>query len=632
MASDESRTNAELIKELQLLRQQFEALKDELARVKSTSSGIPTQEDDLQHHQAETQLKQQLIENQMLMQISQVLTSSLEATTILQRIADAAANMIERADRVVIHLVDENETFLTAVAVSGAEQPLGPQRLNFTYGEGIAGLVLATGKPIYLPDAPKDPRYVPTENIEKRVRSLLVAPIWSDSKNLGTISVHSKQPDVFTGNDERLLVLLGTQAALALSKTQMFDATQRRLKEVNTLYKITQRITETFDIDVLLLQVVTLLQEYFTFYHVHIYLIDQVSGDLVMRQGSGEVGIRLKNMDHRLKAGTGIAGYVACTGQPFITNNVNEVPFYVRNPLLPDTSGELAAPLKVGDRIFGVIDLQNKSPQLFNDNEINMMTVIANQVAVAIERFGIHSDLQTALVHEQNTRVQLVQSEKLAALGRIVASVAHELNNPLQAIQNALYLIKMSDSLDPQSREDLQVALNEASRMADLISRLRETYRPTVGEEFHYDSLNSVIEEVQKLISTHLRHHNILYKFEPEPNLPLIPIIRDQIKQVILNICLNAVEAMENGGTLTLKTDLDDGKDRARLAISDTGPGIPPAILPYIFDPFVTTKSRGTGLGLAITYDIIRRHNGQVDVDSKVGEGSTFTVLFPLIQ
>ena len=632
MATDRSKTNAELITELQSLRQQVESLKDELSQVKFPDSSIPNQEDDLQHHKAETLLKQQLLENQMLLQISQVLTSSLEVTTILQRIADAAAGMIERADRVVIHLVDENETFLTAAAVSGAEQPSGPQRLNFTYGEGIAGLVLATGKPIYLPDAPKDPCYVSTQNIERRVRSLLVAPIRSDSKNLGTISVHSKQLDVFTANDERVLVLLGTQAALALGKTQMFDATQRRLKEVNTLYKITQRITETFDIDVLLLQVVTLLQEYFTFYHVHIYLIDQVSGELIMRQGSGETGAHLKELGHRLKAGTGIVGYVAHTGQPFMTNNVNEVPFFVRNPLLPDTSGELAVPLKVGDRIFGVIDLQNKSPQIFYENEINMMTVIANQVAVAIERFGIHSDLQAALVHEQTTRVQLVQSEKLAALGRIVASVAHELNNPLQAIQNALYLIKMSDSLDPQSREDLQVALNEASRMADLISRLRETYRPTVGEEFRYDSLNSVIEEVQKLISTHLRHHNILYKFEPEPNLPLIPIIRDQIKQVILNICLNAVEAMENGGTLTLQTNLEADKDRVRLTISDTGPGIPPSILPYIFDPFVTTKTRGTGLGLAITYDIIRSHKGQVDVDSKVGEGSTFTIFLPLMQ
>ena len=464
------------------------------------------------------------------------------------------------------------------------------------------------------------------------MRSLLVAPIIAEKECLGTISVHSKKPGIFTPDDERVLSILGNQAALALSRSQMFDATQRRLKEVNTLFNITQRITETFDIDVLLLQVVNLLQEFFGFYHVHIYLLESASGDLVMRQGSGEIGARLKDLGHRLAAGVGIVGYVASTGQPFMSNNVKETPFFFPNPYLPDTTAELAIPLRSGERTLGVIDIQHRSSQSFTDNDMTLVNAVANQVAVAIERVGIHADLQAALLHEQTTRAQLVQSEKLAALGRIIASVAHELNNPLQAIQNALYLIKLSDSLDEQSREDLQVALAEAARMADLISRLRETYRPTTGEEFHFESLRSIIDEVQKLISTHLRHHNITFQYEPDPNLPLVPIIRDQIKQVVLNLCLNAVEAMEDGGILTIHNRYDDELQVVVLTVTDTGAGIPSNILPYIFDPFVTTKPGGTGLGLAITYDIVRRHHGQIDVDSKMGEGTMFTVVLPLKQ
>jgi two-component system, sporulation sensor kinase A len=171
-----------------------------------------------------------------------------------------------------------------------------------------------------------------------------------------------------------------------------------------------------------------------------------------------------------------------------------------------------------------------------------------------------------------------------------------------------------------------------SSRMADLIARLRETYRPTSREEFHFESINTIFTEVHKLISGHMAHNNITYRFEPDPDLPLIPIIRDQIKQVVLNMCLNAVEAMPDKGILTLSTQYDSKKSQVVFKICDTGAGIPDEVLPYIFDPFVTTKDIGTGLGLAITYDIIRRHNGHIEVESQTGKGSQFIVFLPLQQ
>ena len=240
--------------------------------------------------------------------------------------------------------------------------------------------------------------------------------------------------------------------------------------------------------------------------------------------------------------------------------------------------------------------------------------------------------MQAALQHEKSARTQLVQSEKLAALGRIVASVAHELNNPLQAIQNALYLVKMEELPNPQTHEDLEVALSEANRMAELIARLRETYRPTTREEFQPNSINALVIEVERLISTHLRHNNITMRFEPDPNLPAISIIRDQIKQVILNISLNAVESMRNGGTITVRTQNHPKDKMVSLSISDNGPGIRSDILPYVFDPFVTTKEGGTGLGLAITYDIVHRHNGHIEVESVPDQITTFRVWLPAEQ
>lgn len=587
---------------------------------------------------AARQMEQQLKESQMLLQISQTLASSLELNTVLQQIVDAAATLIETADRAVIHLLDENQTFLRSVAVAGPDKRPASQGLNFNAGEGIAGIALASGRTISVPDARVDPRYIRGEGGEERVRALLVAPVKTTQMNMGTLSVHSSQPGVFTPSHEHLLTILGTQAALALSQAQLFEATQGRLKEINALYGITQGIIEAFDADTILRQTVTLLQEYFQFYHVRVFMVDPDTDQLVLRQGTGEAGAKMRSRRVRQLVGQGLVGHVAVSGQAFVSNNVKDVLFYEPSSLLPETSAELVVPLRAGDRpnqgdrILGVLDIHHKAPRTFNDHDVRLMTTIAGQVAGALEKISIYADLQAALQHEQSVRAQLVQSEKLAALGRIVASVAHELNNPLQAIQNALYLIRVSNLLDEQSQEDLKVALTEASRMADLIARLRETYRPTTREEFRFESINIILDEVQKLISGHLAHNNITYCFDPDAGLPLIPIIRDQIKQVVLNLCLNAVEAMPNSGTLTVSTNYDSKKSRVMFKICDTGAGIPDDVLPNIFDPFVTTKEIGTGLGLSITYDIIRRHNGHIEVDSKLGKGSQFTVWLPLQQ
>jgi signal transduction histidine kinase len=165
-----------------------------------------------------------------------------------------------------------------------------------------------------------------------------------------------------------------------------------------------------------------------------------------------------------------------------------------------------------------------------------------------------------------------------------------------------------------------------------LISRLKDTYHPMTQEQFQLETINTLVTEVQKLINTHLRHNNIEFVFNEDPSLPLIPMIRDQIKQVILNISLNAVETMPDGGRLMIATCSSPDVHQVQLTIQDNGPGIPGDILPNIFDPFVTTKEGGTGLGLAITYDIVQRHAGKIEVESTIGQGTVFKVWLPVAR
>lgn len=229
-------------------------------------------------------------------------------------------------------------------------------------------------------------------------------------------------------------------------------------------------------------------------------------------------------------------------------------------------------------------------------------------------------------------RARLVQNEKIAVLGQLLASVAHELNNPLQVIQNSLYLVSKDTGLQPQSREDLQIALSEIDRMAELIGRLRDTYRPATAEQFQPVSLNSLIDEVHRLIGTHLRHNHVSFSFEPDPHLPPISAIRDHIKQVFLNLCVNAVEAMPDGGSLHLHTQHLAQTGEVLAVITDTGSGMSAEAQREIFQPFFTTKEGGTGLGLFITHEIITRHQGRIEPQSEVGKGTTFRVWLPFTQ
>jgi signal transduction histidine kinase len=743
------------------------------------------------------QLEKQLEESQALFKISQMLAGTIDLQPTLQHIADAATALIQKAERTTLHILDENQSSLEPAAVSGVGRTQRGVKLKFKPGEGIAGIVLSSGRTILVSDVLTDPRYIPIRGGQNAIRSLLVAPVKTDQVNMGTLSVQSATPGVFTNDDERLLTILGLQAALAIEKARiirtereqrelaevlseisinlntsldidhvldliilqvgrlvqfdkislllvnegqasvvrsqeiargiekyensqvdvihipelseiietskslliqgssnnlsrldfiggvktrswigvpviaydrvvaifsiskfepqfyqyshlrrlealanqaalalqnakLFATLQKRLVEVNVLYRISQDISGSLELDVTLHQVVQLLKEQFGFYHVQVFLLDQETGDMVRSQGSDFPNVDHTFGIHRYRLGEGIVGSVAKSHQYCLVKNVNLAGDYIRDPQRPKTFAELAIPLNTGNHFLGVLDIRHLFPNAFSEHDVQLMATVGDQIAVAIEKAQIYTDLQASLQHEKATRAQLVQSEKLAALGRIVASVAHELNNPLQAIQNALYLVKMEEKLSPQAQEDIRTMLAETERMTNLIARLREIYRPVVSEDFQPGSINSLVLEVQTLLNTHLRHNKINFVFTPDENLPSIPMIRDQIKQVVLNINLNAIEAMPDGGKLSVKTAYHPKGNEVYLQVSDTGTSINPHILPYIFDPFVTTKEGGTGLGLAITYDIIQRHNGRIEVESQAGMGTKIKIWLPV--
>lgn len=601
---------------------------DELRRAEQTGNLIALALWDIQQ---DIELQQRLLETNILAKIGRALseTERVGLDEVLQLIVDSARELIPDSEKAVIHLLDEENQLLIPRAVAGYEEPSEGQ-LNMRLGEGVAGQVIADGTVVNIADVEHDPRFLRMET-RPRFRSLLVSPVQSGKQRLGTISVQSSHPRAFDEDEQQLLSSLGTQAAIAIENAHLLEITQQGFKEVNALYHVTRGLTASLDTTQLMQEVVSLLYENFGYYHAQVYVLDKENGDLIMEQGSGKTGAQLKEQEHRLKAGVGIVGHAANTAQPFFTNDVQNTLFHVPNPLLPNTQSELAVPIKVGGRVLGVLDVHQKPPNRLTERDLQLVSTVADQLSVALQKASLYSELQTSLAQEKSMRSQLVQSERLALVGRLLASVSHELNNPLQAIQNALFLLKEDEGLSMQGKQDLQIILSETDRMAALIERLRTSYRPTRLDEFLPVQLNSVVEDVYSLVATHLRHKEVAFEFHPDPDLPMIAAIPDQLRQVTLNLLMNAVEAITRGGRLIVSTEVTLFNE-VLLSVSDTGPGIDPELLPHIFDAFVTSKDSGTGLGLTITYDIVHRHKGRIQAENNPTGGATFRIWLPIIQ
>jgi len=229
----------------------------------------------------------------------------------------------------------------------------------------------------------------------------------------------------------------------------------------------------------------------------------------------------------------------------------------------------------------------------------------------------------------QAIQAHLIQSEKLAAVGKLAAGVAHEINNPLTGILTNSSL--MLEDLDPDHpwRDDIQTIVSETLRCRNIVKGLLDFARQTKPQRTLID-MNDVAEEVLSLVRNQSSFRNIRVTTELDPTLPAVLADNDQMRQVVLNIVLNASEAMPQGGALRVASKVDATETGIELRISDSGPGIPNDVKARLFEPFFTTKKMGTGLGLAIAYGIMERHKGQLRVDTARDRGTTFTIALPI--
>ena len=264
--------------------------------------------------------------------------------------------------------------------------------------------------------------------------------------------------------------------------------------------------------------------------------------------------------------------------------------------------------------------------------EISLSYVEAPDGVLAMAFITDITERKRAEAQLQRQREVLYQNEKLAALGTLSAGIAHEMNNPLGIMTTRIEVMLLdaeTQQLPAQVLEDLHVLHRASQRVARIAAGLRSFARQSAGEPSPID-LNAIVDEALLLMQKPLGAEDIRVLATLDRTLPSLLGDPNALHQVLMNLLTNAREAMAGGGEIRIETARAERPDWIRLRVADTGPGIPPEDITKVFDPFYTTKRTGTGLGLSVTYGIIREHGGTIDVTSRPGAGTAFTLEFPV--
>jgi PAS domain S-box-containing protein len=438
---------------------------------------------------------------------------------------------------------------------------------------------------------------------------------------------------------------------------QLFVAAQRHARELSALNTAFHAMSSSLELQSVLKVVTGELQRLVGSESVSVLLRD--GDELVFAAATGPGADEL--IGTRMPATAGIAGAVLQSQIPSISTHApTDERFYTAIDAQTGltTQTVLAVPLVHTGQAIGVMEAINKAPgpalqqagaDVFGGHDLDLMVAIAGSAVIAIENARLYEAQRDHNRRLHAAQPQLIQTEKMAALGRLTASMAHEINNPLQVVQGCLTLIDETVAetslVDRAARatiqRDLAVALTEVERMAVLIRGLRDFYLParTVAATAELPAvLNAVLEvTAQQLI----RQQISVERHTDYGTLKQACVVRadpDRVKQIVLNLFLNAVDAMPNGGRLRIDTWLAErgGHDGApampgvRISVGDTGPLIPAALLSRVFEPFYAVRAAQSSLGLAMCYELVTSIGGEIAVSSEAAGGTVFTVWLPI--
>ena len=502
--------------------------------------------------------------------------------------------------------------------------------------------VLSSGQKVRLSDAGSDVQLP----LYDKVASGLYVPLRFRGQTIGVLCVESVRNDAFNLYDENLIVVIASHLASLADYTRLREEAEGRARNLGLIHEVVQQVIGLTDAAEVAEITSDLLARYFAYELCSVFIADE-KGDLTIAGFGGTsqnvVKRAMKSFEYPLSGG--ITGYVFETGEDLVVNDVLQDSRY-RAIKGWQAGSEMCVAIREGDKVLGIIDVESSSRNAFTHNDFIALESLAGILASVITSADQYQRLQVTVDQLRSTQMELrarmeaqrsaenrlVQAAKLAAVGEMAAAIAHELNNPLTSVTGFAELALSDIPQESETRKDLEIVMREAVRARDVVRRLLDFARQSESARARA-SLNDVVEDVVAL-SRHLVHTSgVALQLALEENLPWVLVDVNQMKQVLLNLIHNALQAMPSGGELTISTEsaLRSGRSWIRVSVQDTGVGIPKPDQARIFEPFYTTKGDqgGTGLGLSVTYGIITDHGGQIDVESQPGAGSKFSVWLP---
>ena len=554
-----------------------------------------------------------------LLEISKAIASGLYLEDVLRLIVTVTANLMD-SKICSLWILDAKEQKLKLKATQSISEEYLKER-SLTMGEGVVGHVALRNQPIAILDVLKDPLYKEKELAKKEgLVSMLSVPMCIKDRVIGVINCYTSYPHSFSKNEEEMLTTVANQAAICIENSGLM---------------------ETLDIDEILRLVLEGVTKNIGFDRARLYLVNEKRNILECKMAVGIDEERIKGIALRLDPEDSVVARSIFEKQPFIIQDASKDPRV--NPMIKEKfnlHSLVVIPLLVKEKALGAIAADSvESNKSITKEALESMMAFAQQAGLAIHNAFMYQELKTFSRQMEEkiqkttddlskTEAQLIRSEKLAALGQLAAGIAHEIRNPLTSINILIHSLTENVPSGIPQKEDLKVIEEEIHRINEIVDQFLRFAKPAPPLLKKADVI-SIFEETLQLLRPQIEKQGIVIQKEFQP-LPPILMDREQMKQVILNLLLNAVQAMPKGGHLSVKGHIPKGDRWIKLSIQDSGVGISGEDINKLFDPFFSAKEGGMGLGLSIAHRIIDQHHGKIEVESTPGEGTLFTVWLPI--
>jgi signal transduction histidine kinase len=536
----------------------------------------------------------------------------------LERIL-AAAVRSTRAESGSFILLNPNTGLLDIEASHGLSEKA--KRVKLRPGEGITGWVATTGQPLRSGDVREDKRYV---SINARIRSEMAVPVEIRGQVVGLLNVDSTKVDAFSATDEERLIDMASEAAKWLELAWEIDQLRLKSRQLASLVDTAQIIISENNLDEILERITVQTSRLMKAHLCSIFLLNDDASELVLRACHG--GAEPYRDKPNLRLEDSLIGSVVTRHKPVAVVDVGREKGYIQTDIARKERlvSMLAVPLIFAEKAVGVLAVYTQQRHRFSNDEIKLLTAVADLSAVAIEKGRL-------LARVVDMEEKLRASERLSALGLLAAEIAHEIRNPLTVMQMLFHSLVESLQLDATSQRDAALIgekMRQMNRILDQVLSFARSSEP-IKESIHAQQL---FDDVFLLTRHKLQQQGIDVRSTVPEDLPLFRADREQLEQVLLNLILNATDAMPEGGLLRLSAGVEviDGENYLVLAVRDNGQGMTPEQVANLFAPFLTYKESGTGIGLAIVKKIMENHQGKVEVESRIGQGTKFTLLFPI--